>query len=99
MRFRFCRCYLTPVGNVMKQGYKKAKEMNDEQALENARNYRSMLIPKDLFPIIRYRTDRGEDYGVLVNMGENVIIWNAFKESLEHYTIAEYHQKYIGAAE
>lgn len=79
----------------MKKGYRQAKEMNDDEALENARNYRAMLIPKDIFPIIRYRTDRGENYGVLVNKGEKVTIWNAFTEKLEHYHIHDYDKRFI----
>ena len=79
----------------MKKGYRQAKEMNDEKALENAHNYRAMLMPKDIFPIIRYRTERGGNYGVLVNKGEKVTIWNAFTERLDHYHIHEYNERFI----
>lgn len=79
----------------MKQGYHKAKEMNDAKALDNAYNYRAMLFPQDIYPIIRYRTDRGEDYGVLVNKGEKVIVWNAFSEKLEQYHIPDYDKRFI----
>lgn len=79
----------------MKKGYHEYKEMNDEMALENARNYRAMLIPNDIFPIIKYRTDRGETYGALVNKGEKVIVWNAFSEKLEHYHINDYEKRFI----
>ena len=79
----------------MKKGYQHAKEMNDVKALENARNYRAMLVPPEIFPIIRYRTDRGEDYGVVVNKGEKVIVWNAFAEKLEQYHIHEYEKRFI----
>ena len=80
----------------MKAGYQKAKEATDGVVLETARNYRSMLIPPEIFPIIKYRTARGDDYGVLVNKGEKVVIWNAFSERLETMGIAEYNRRFIG---
>lgn len=81
----------------MKQGYLKAKDMNDKKALENARLYRSLLFPKEVFPIIRYRTDRGATHGVVVNMGDSVIVWNAFTEQLEKYQHKDYTMRLIDA--
>jgi hypothetical protein len=79
----------------MKSGFAEYKAVNDTDALERAKWYRSVLIPPEIFPIICYRTDRGETYGVLVNKGEKVIVWNAFTEKLEQYHINDYEKRFI----
>jgi hypothetical protein len=80
----------------MKKGYDGYKEKNDITALENINIYRATFNPPELFPIIRYRTVWGEDFGVLMNKGERVTIWNGFTEKLEHYHIHDYENRFIG---
>ena len=74
----------------MKQGYGQCKEANDIDCLERAKEYRAKLIPPEIFQIVMIRTDRGPTHCVLVNMGEKVIVWNAFSQQLDHYSIQDY---------
>ena len=79
----------------MKTGH-LAKADNDIDCLKRAEEYRSKLIPPEIFPIIAIRTDRGATYGVLVNMGEEkVIVWNAFSQKLDHYSINDYNNRVV----
>lgn len=78
----------------MKKGF-LAKQENDAQSLERARDYCTMFTHSELYPIIQYRTVRGETYGVLLNQGEKVIVWNAFTEKLEKYNFNDYENRFI----
>ena len=69
--------------------------MNDEDSLEMAKKYQCKLSTPEVCPIIQYRTDRGATYGVKVNTGEKVIVWNAYTEKLESYPAREFNNRFM----
>jgi hypothetical protein len=80
-----------------KKGAMQLKADNDLAAHKRAVNYLAALAGAEVHRIVQYRTDRGEDYGVVVNIGEKVSIWNAFKEKVEHYSLADFQSRLIDA--
>ena len=44
---------------------------------------------------IRYGTVLGSGYGVLMNIGERVIVWDSFTEKFEKMPLSEYRRRLI----
>lgn len=79
----------------MKLGTCAALKARDEECLSKCREYVSALggIP---YRIIRYGTSLRSSYGVLMNMGERVIVWDSFTEKFEKMALSEYRRRLIG---
>jgi 2-phospho-L-lactate transferase/gluconeogenesis factor (CofD/UPF0052 family) len=76
------------------------KADNDLAAYNRAVDYLAALPRAEVHSVVRYRTDRGADFGVVVNVGDKVSVWNAFKEQIEKYNLADFQNRQLalGAA-
>jgi hypothetical protein len=77
----------------MKLGYTKAKSKTDNDCLTKAEKYLVSLAENATYRIVLYDTDRGDTYGVVVNNGERITVWNAFTEKLESMSQREFERR------
>ena len=77
----------------MKQGYDQAKQSTDTRCFIKAEKYIASLMENAVYRIVLYDTDRGDTYGVVVNNGERVTVWNAFTEKLESMSQREFNRR------
>jgi hypothetical protein len=66
----------------MKRGLLDAIRKENEECLKRAELYVESF-GGGAYKVIQYRTPRGVDYGVLLNIGPKVTVWNAFSERIE----------------
>ena len=78
----------------MKSGTCQALKLREEENLRKCQGYVSSLggLP---YRVIRYGTVLGSGYGVLMNIGERVIVWDSFTEKFEKMPLSEYRRRLI----
>ena len=69
-----------------KKGYTAARDKTNEDCRVKAVEYWLRLPMVPVYRVVKYQTDRGPGYGVVVNEGQNVSVWNAFREKIETFS-------------
>ncbi len=84
---------------MIKSGATQAKYVTNCKLRLRAIQYLNNLGDSPIYRLVMYRTARGMDYGVVVNVGDKISVWNAFKEKIDQFTLVDFQSRLIVDAE
>ncbi len=77
-----------------KKGMFEARKKDDAECHARCVDYLARLPEISVHRIACFRSDRGFDYGVVVNHGpDKVSLWNAFKDKIETFSASEFDRR------
>jgi hypothetical protein len=77
------------------QGSQQAKIDNDAIGRKRSFEYLSSLANTAVHRVVQYRADRGPTYGVLVNIGDTVSIWDSFTKKINRYPFDDFKARLV----
>jgi hypothetical protein len=77
-----------------KKGFFEARKRTDAECHAKCIDYLARCHDVSGHRVARYRSDRGYNYGVVVNSGpEKTLLWDSFKEKLESFSTSEFERR------